>query len=105
MVRYGGGIGGITDTKMNYKEYFRTLGKNTWWYTRSFAGIGFMIAGSECLIEKARGKSDSWNGICAGCVTGSLLSIKLGPRFMPGGCLGFAAFSAGIDYFTGHREY
>ena len=86
------------EKRLNYKEYFRSLGKTSWWYAKSFAMVGLLFAGSECLVEKARGKKDILNGVTGGCITGSLLASRMGPKFIPGGCLGFAAFSAAMDF-------
>eukprot|EP01091_Cochliopodium_minus_P015060 TRINITY_DN5261_c0_g1_i1.p1 TRINITY_DN5261_c0_g1~~TRINITY_DN5261_c0_g1_i1.p1 ORF type:complete len:172 (-),score=37.15 TRINITY_DN5261_c0_g1_i1:80-595(-) len=100
---YGAGIV-QPEKKMNYKEYFKSLGKTSWWYGKSFAMVGLLFTGSECLVEKARGKKDSYNGILGGCITGSLLATRMGPKFLPGGCVSFGAFSAVMDYFMA-REY
>ncbi len=56
-----------------WKKHFRDMGKGAVWYGRSFAVVGLLFAGSECVIEKARGKSDIWNGIAGGCAAGTPL--------------------------------
>lgn len=46
-----------------------------------------------------RGKNDLKNGVAAGCITGGILGAKAGPQAAGVGCVGFAAFSAAIDYY------
>ena len=44
------------------------------------------------------------NSISAGCFTGAALAVRAGPQASALGCVGFAAFSAAIDYFLeGHH--
>eukprot|EP01128_Nolandella_sp_AFSM9_P011573 TRINITY_DN8346_c0_g1_i1.p1 TRINITY_DN8346_c0_g1~~TRINITY_DN8346_c0_g1_i1.p1 ORF type:complete len:173 (+),score=35.81 TRINITY_DN8346_c0_g1_i1:22-540(+) len=62
-----------------------------------FARMGLMWAGSECVLETVRGKSDMYNGVTAGCFTGGVLAIGGGPAGMAMGCLGMGAFGFGID--------
>ena len=47
--------------------------------------------------EKTRARTDGWNPIVGGCVTGGVLAASAGPQAMAMGCAGFAAFSAAID--------
>ena len=61
-----------------------------------------MFGGSECLVEKYRGKHDVWNSVASGCITGAALQAKSGPSAAAMGCGGFAAFSLVIDSFMGH---
>lgn len=104
-----------------WKKHFREMGKGAVWYGRSFAVVGLLFAGSECVIEKARGKSDVWNGIVGGCaagmsarslarhctthtsVAGAMLAYKGGVSGMTVGCTGFAAFSTVIDMVMDHN--
>ena len=84
-----------------WKDQFRATGiamktKSTE-FGRSFGKIGFLFAGSECVIEKARGSHDMYNSVGAGCFTGGVLARSGGPQSMVAGCAAFAAFSAAID--------
>lgn len=46
-----------------------------------------------------RAKHDMVNSVSAGCFTGAVLAVRAGPQAAALGCVGFAAFSAAIDYF------
>lgn len=71
-----------------------SLGKN-------FAKVGALYGTSECLIEGVRAKHDIVNAVLAGCVSGGVLAMSSGgPGAVGMGCLGFAGFSAAIEYFT-----
>lgn len=71
-------------------------------YAKGFGAMGFMFAGSECVIEKVRAKHDIYNSVGAGCAAGAALAHSTGPRGMAAGCLTFAAFSAFIDKIMEH---
>lgn len=66
---------------------------------KSFAVIGLMFAGTECIVESYRGKSDMKNAVYSGFITGGLLGFRAGPMAAVYGGCGFAAFSVVIDYF------
>lgn len=100
----------VPDKDGNYaptqKYSWRKHAKDTWksakWYGKSFGVVGTIFAGSECVIEKARGRSDIYNGLGGGCFSGAALAYKGGPHSMVMGCAGFAAFSLVIDSVMGH---
>lgn len=79
------------------KEQMRTVvratGEKSLYWGRQFAFITGVFSGSECLAEKVRGKSDVWNEVISGCVTGAAMQGKSGPQAAAMGCGGFAAFS------------
>eukprot|EP00585_Thalassiosira_rotula_P002003 CAMPEP_0196143010 /NCGR_PEP_ID=MMETSP0910-20130528/12566_1 /TAXON_ID=49265 /ORGANISM="Thalassiosira rotula, Strain GSO102" /LENGTH=281 /DNA_ID=CAMNT_0041404395 /DNA_START=13 /DNA_END=858 /DNA_ORIENTATION=+ len=77
-----------------------TADKSMYW-CRQFAFITGVFGGSECLVEKYRGKHDVWNAVVSGCVTGAAMQAKQGPQASAIGCGGFAAFSLVIDSFMG----
>jgi mitochondrial import inner membrane translocase subunit TIM22 len=78
-----------------------TAAKSMYW-CRNFAFITGVFGGSECLVEKYRGKHDVWNSVVSGCLTGAALQAKSGPQAAAVGCGGFAAFSLVIDSLMGH---
>ncbi|KAG7366441.1 Tim17/Tim22/Tim23/Pmp24 family protein [Nitzschia inconspicua] len=88
------------------KEQMRVTMRATWekslYWCRNFAFITGVFGGSECLVEKYRGKHDMWNPVASGCITGAALQAKSGPQAAAVGCAGFAAFSIVIDSFMGH---
>lgn len=77
-----------------------TADKSIYW-CKSFAFITGVFGGSECLVEKYRGKHDVWNPVISGCITGAALQAKSGPGAAAFGCGGFAAFSLVIDTVMG----
>jgi len=83
------------------KEQFRRgaqeMGAQSRSWGKNLAVIGAVFSVSECFVEKARGKSDRWNAVYGGCVTGGVLAANAGPQAMAVGCAGFAAFSYAID--------
>ena len=80
----------------------RATGEKSRYWCRNFAFITGVFGGSECLVEKYRGKHDVWNSVASGCITGAALQAKSGPQAAAVGCGGFAAFSLVIDSFMGH---
>lgn len=74
-------------------------------HAKNFAIIGLMFAGSECVIESYRGKSDLNNAVYSGLVTGGALGLRAGPMGAVWGGCGFAAFSVAIDYFMHHSSF
>ena len=86
-----------------FREMWAGMRAKSWSYAKSFAWMGFLFSGSECVIEKYRAKSDIVNSVSAGCFTGATLAYGSGPKAMCIGCAGFAAFSALIDKFMGRH--
>lgn len=86
-------------TKQQIKHSAKQMGSRSLAMAKSFALIGAMFSGSECVVESYRGKKDAYNGIAAGCIAGGALAVKGGPKAMLSGCIGFAAFSGFIDYY------
>jgi len=84
------------------KVTFRATAEKSMYWCRNFAFITGVFGGSECLVEKYRGKHDVWNSVVSGCITGAAIQAKQGPQAAAVGCGGFAAFSLVIDNFMGH---
>ena len=66
--------------KEQMRTTLRATGEKCLYYSRSFAFITGIFSGSECVIEKARGKEDVWNQVLSGCVTGAAMQAKQGPQ-------------------------
>jgi mitochondrial import inner membrane translocase subunit TIM22 len=86
-------------------EQMKVVSRLTWqkslYWCKSFAFLTGVFGGSECLVEKYRGKHDVWNPVISGCITGAALQAKSGPGAAAMGCGGFAAFSLVIDTVMG----
>mmetsp|Transcript_11472 Transcript_11472/g.26944 ORF Transcript_11472/g.26944 Transcript_11472/m.26944 type:complete len:268 (+) Transcript_11472:173-976(+) len=100
--------GGKDVPQAPFKEQVRytmraTAEKSMYW-CRSFAFITGVFGGSECLVEKFRGKHDMWNPVVSGCITGAALQAHAGPQAAAVGCGGFAAFSIVIDKVMGNYD-
>jgi import inner membrane translocase subunit TIM22 len=87
--------------KEQMKVTMRATAEKSMYWCRNFAFITGVFGGSECLVEKFRGKHDMWNSVASGCITGAALQAKSGPQAAAVGCGGFAAFSIVIDSIMG----
>jgi mitochondrial import inner membrane translocase subunit TIM22 len=85
-----------------FKVTLRATAQKSMYWCKNFAFITGVFGGSECLVEKYRGKHDVWNSVASGCLTGAALQAKSGVQAAAVGCGGFAAFSLVIDSFMGH---
>ncbi|KAI9224851.1 mitochondrial inner membrane translocase subunit Tim17/Tim22/Tim23/peroxisomal protein PMP24 [Blastocladiella britannica] len=96
----------IADKPM--REQMRIMGKEmaarSVSSAKSLSVIGGIYAGTECVVESYRAKSDLWNGAISGCITGAALGVKGGPKNAVFGCVPFAAFSVAIDYYFKRME-
>lgn len=83
------------------KVTMRATAEKSKYWCRQFAFITGVFGGTDCLVEKFRGKHDMWNSVASGCITGAALQAKQGPQAAAVGCGGFAAFSLVIDKVMG----
>ncbi|GAM84042.1 hypothetical protein ANO11243_020330 [Dothideomycetidae sp. 11243] len=81
------------------RQGFREMGRASWSSARNFGKVGLLYSGIECGIEGYRGKNEMANPVVAGCLTGGILAKNGGPQAVAVGCVGFAAFSAAIEYY------
>jgi mitochondrial import inner membrane translocase subunit TIM22 len=58
------------------KLTFRATANKSLYWCKNFAFITGVFGGSECLVEKYRGKHDVWNSVVSGCLTGAALQGK-----------------------------
>lgn len=84
------------------KTTMRATADRSLYWCRNFAFITGVFGGSECLVEKYRGKTDVWNHVASGCVTGAMMQAKNGVQSAAFGCAGFAVFSIAADAIMGH---
>eukprot|EP01118_Nematostelium_gracile_P000117 TRINITY_DN10108_c0_g1_i1.p1 TRINITY_DN10108_c0_g1~~TRINITY_DN10108_c0_g1_i1.p1 ORF type:complete len:198 (-),score=43.13 TRINITY_DN10108_c0_g1_i1:26-580(-) len=82
---------------------YRTSARSSIGMAKNFGIFGGAFAVTECTLEGIRAKSDIYNGVMAGCVTGGALAWRGGPTSIAFGCVGVAAFSGAIDYFLGRH--
>ena len=90
--------------KEQVRYTMRATAEKSMYWCRNFAFITGVFGGSECLVEKFRGKHDMWNPVASGCITGAALQAHAGPQAALIGCGGFAAFSIVIDKFMGNYD-
>eukprot|EP01088_Endostelium_zonatum_P010467 TRINITY_DN23947_c0_g1_i1.p1 TRINITY_DN23947_c0_g1~~TRINITY_DN23947_c0_g1_i1.p1 ORF type:complete len:182 (-),score=47.68 TRINITY_DN23947_c0_g1_i1:12-557(-) len=81
---------------------FKAAAKSGVFMGRGFAMFGGVFSVINCMIEKKRARSDLYNSLYAGCITGGLLAAGGGPGTMALSCAGIGAFSVGMDYLLGH---
>jgi import inner membrane translocase subunit TIM22 len=91
-------------------EGFRYTARTGWSMGKNFAVVGLAFAGTECVIESYRAKTDIYNSMAAGCITGGgfgargniilvrFSSVEGGVKSALVGCTGFAAFGLVIDH-------
>jgi len=91
----------LAPIKEQAKAALRQTGEKSLYWCRNFAFITGVFSGSECVVEKLRGRTDVWNATISGCVTGAALQAKQGPAGAAFGCMGFATFSLVIDQVMG----
>eukprot|EP00519_Triparma_laevis_P002493 CAMPEP_0182506528 /NCGR_PEP_ID=MMETSP1321-20130603/21461_1 /TAXON_ID=91990 /ORGANISM="Bolidomonas sp., Strain RCC1657" /LENGTH=210 /DNA_ID=CAMNT_0024712285 /DNA_START=202 /DNA_END=830 /DNA_ORIENTATION=+ len=64
--------------KEQARAVLRQTGEKSLYWCRNFAFITGVFSGSECIVEKIRGRNDVWNATISGCVTGAAIQAKQG---------------------------
>ena len=85
------------------RSAMRSTGLKSAGWAKSFGVLTALFGGVDCLVEKYRGKHDSWNPVISGCTVGAALSAKGGPTAACLGCAGFAGFSFVMDKILGNH--
>jgi len=85
--------------RVQAREGIREAVKKSKQMGKTFAWFSILYAGSECMIEKFRGRHDLENAVYGGCATGAVLAAKGGVKAAAASCAGIAAFSGVIEYF------
>lgn len=68
---------------------------------KNMLAVGFLLAGSECCVEKYRAKHDLYNNLLGGAVTGAILAARQGPWGIFFGSVGFALFGVATEWMMG----
>lgn len=85
--------------RQQMKHKFSDMGKRSWGSAKNFGKIGAIYSGVECCVESLRAKSDLYNSVTAGALTGAGLAIRSGPSGAAMGAAGFALFSLAIETY------
>ena len=83
--------------RQQFRRGMQEVGTSSRSWGKNLAVIGAVFSCTECFVEKARGRSDRWNPVAGGCITGAVLAHGSGPTGMAFGCGTFAAFSYVIE--------
>ena len=62
--------------KDQFKRGFQEMGSQSRSWGKSLMVIGAVFSCSECFVEKTRGRTDRWNAIYGGCITGGALAVQ-----------------------------
>ena len=59
-----------------FRRGFREMGTQSKSWGKNLMVIGAVFSCSECFVEKTRGRTDRWNPILGGCITGGALAAN-----------------------------
>ncbi|RNA34451.1 PH domain-containing 6 [Brachionus plicatilis] len=86
------------------KEIAIEMRTRAWSTGKNFAILGIMFSAFECNIESYRGKTDLYNGLMSGFLTGGTLGLRAGLKPAVYGGIGFGLFSLAIEYVLMSRH-
>ena len=69
--------------KDQFRYGMREIGAQSRSWGKNLLVIGAVFSCSECFVEKARGRTDRWNPIYGGCITGAALAASGAPSPPP----------------------
>ena len=59
-----------------FRRGFREMGTQSKSWGKNLMVIGAVFSCSECFVEKTRARTDRWNPIVGGCITGGVLAAN-----------------------------
>lgn len=59
-----------------FRRGFREMGSQSRSWGKNLMVIGAVFSCSECFVEKTRARTDRWNPIIGGCITGGVLAAN-----------------------------
>eukprot|EP00357_Protocruzia_adherens_P024416 CAMPEP_0115010608 /NCGR_PEP_ID=MMETSP0216-20121206/23424_1 /TAXON_ID=223996 /ORGANISM="Protocruzia adherens, Strain Boccale" /LENGTH=178 /DNA_ID=CAMNT_0002378869 /DNA_START=310 /DNA_END=846 /DNA_ORIENTATION=+ len=83
------------------RQAYKGVGERSLNMGRSFARFGALFTIFQCPVEKVRGRTDIYNPVIGGCLTGSYLARNNGPFAIIGGCASMGAISLVFEQFMG----
>ena len=77
---FNSSVSTLEDSNLPMREQFRRgmkeIGTQSRSWGKSLMVIGAVFSCSECFVEKTRGRTDRWNPIIGGCITGGALAVN-----------------------------
>ena len=65
--------------RQQVRRGFQEVGSSSRSWGKNLAVIGAVFSCTECFVEKTRGRTDRWNPVFGGCITGGVLAVRAAP--------------------------
>ena len=65
--------------RQQVKRGFQEVGSSSRSWGKNLMVIGAVFSCTECFVEKSRGRTDRWNPVFGGCITGGVLAVRAAP--------------------------
>eukprot|EP00965_Chrysotila_dentata_P192913 6175440-Pleurochrysis_carterae.AAC.4 len=90
--------------KEQMRRGMKEVGTQSRSWGKNLLVIGAVFSCTECFVEKTRGRSDKWNAIGGGCLTGGILAASNGtaPEISKKSC---NSDSLPLSSQVGHRQW